>query len=126
MNQLTVTQGEWSLLEILWHDGPQTLMELVPKLKQKANWSKSTTATMVRRMSEKGILTYEVQGRSKLFTPCVERNAVVAQETDSLLQRAYAGSIGLMVSTLVQRKSLTPKDIDELYQILRDAEEKVK
>lgn len=126
MEQMTVTPSEWNVLEVLWQDGPQTLTELVPKLQERIGWSKSTTATMVRRMSEKGILTYEIQGRGKLFIPNVARNAVVAQETDSLLKRAYQGSIGLMVSAMAQRNNLTKQDIDELYQILKDAEENAK
>lgn len=126
MEQMTVTPSEWNVLEVLWQDGPQTLTELVPKLQERIGWSKSTTATMVRRMSEKGILTYEIQGRGKLFIPNVDRNVVVAQETDSLLKRAYQGSIGLMVSAMAQRNNLTKQDIDELYQILKDAEENAK
>lgn len=126
MEPFTVSPSEWNLLEVLWKDGPQTLTELVPKMAEKSGWSKSTTATMVRRMSEKGILIYEIQGRGKLFIPNVDRNAVVAQETDSLLKRAYRGSIGLMVSAMAQRNDLTKKDIDELYQILRDAEANAK
>ncbi len=126
MEQMTVTPSEWNVLEVLWKEGPQTLTELVPKLQDRIGWSKSTTATMVRRMSEKGILTYEIQGRGKLFIPNVDRNVVVAQETDSLLKRAYQGSIGLMVSAMAQRNNLTKQDIDELYQILKDAEENAK
>lgn len=126
MEQLTVTPGEWNILEVIWQDGPQTLTELVPKLKIKAGWSKSTTATMVRRMIDKNILGYEMQGRGKLLISNVDRNVVVAQETDSLLKRAYYGSVGLMLSAMVQRNSLTKKEIDELYKILKDAEENAK
>ena len=49
-----------------------------------------------------------------------------AAETDSLLQRAYHGSVGLLVNTLAQREALTQADIDELYAILRKAEEGAK
>ena len=126
MNPISISPSEWNVLELLWEDSPQTLSELVPKLNRQVGWSKSTTATMVRRMSEKGLLRFEIRGRGKLFFPNVERNDVVAQETDSLLHRAYRGSIGLMVSAMAQRSPLTKEDIDELYQILKEAEEKAK
>ena len=48
---------------------------------------------------------------------------VVAQETDSLLSRAYHGSLGLMLSAMVGSKGLKKSDIDELYAILKKAEE---
>lgn len=126
METYTVTPSEWALLEILWRDGPQTLTELVPKLAESAGWSKSTTATMLRRMSEKGILGYEVQGRGKLFFPNIQREEVVARERDSLLRRAYNGSIGMLVSAMAENNRLTKQDIAELYAILKDAEENVK
>ena len=120
--KLTVTQTEWSIMELLW-EAPRTLMELVNTLGETLCWSKSTVTTMVRRMTEKGLVDYDTDGRTKLFRPAVSRENVVAQETDSLLNRAYRGSLGLMLSTMVNHKRLSKADIDELYAILRQAEE---
>lgn len=120
--KLTVTHTEWSIMELLWEE-PRTLMELVNTLGKTVGWSKSTVTTMVRRMTEKELITYDTDGRTKLFRPAVDREDVVAQETDSLLDRAYRGSLGLMLSTLVNHKHLSKADIDELYAILKQAEE---
>ena len=46
---------------------------------------------------------------------------MAAAETDSLLKRAYHGSVGLLVNALAERESLTQKDIEELYAVLRYA-----
>lgn len=120
--KLTVTQTEWSIMELLW-EAPRTLMELVNTLSKTVCWSKSTVTTMVRRMTEKGLVDYDTDGRTKIFRAAVSRENVVAQETDSLLNRAYQGSLGLMLSTMVNHKRLSKSDIDELYAILRQAEE---
>jgi BlaI family penicillinase repressor len=120
--KLAVTQTEWSIMELLW-ESPRTLMELVDALGHSIGWSKSTVTTMVRRMTEKDLVTYDTDGRTKLFRAAVEREDVVAQETDSLLERAYNGSLGLMLSTMVNHKQLSKADIDELYAILKEAEE---
>ena len=123
--QHMVTQSEWQIMEVLW-DEAKTLMELVSVLSERVGWSKSTVTTMIRRMEEKGLIAHEVQGRAKLFRAGVSREDVVARETDSLINRAYRGSIGMLVSAMAQRKNLTQADIDELYAILKEAEEKVK
>lgn len=123
--QQTVTHAEWSIMELLW-EAPQTLMELVGTLAQTVGWSKSTVTTMVRRMNEKGLIAYDTDGRTKLFRAAVNREDVVARETDSLLDRAYQGSLGLMLSAMVSHKHLTRSDIDELYAILKKAEEEAK
>ncbi len=121
----SLSPSEWRVMECMW-TGPKTLMELVRALKDSAGWAKSTVTTMVRRMEEKGLIAYEVSGRAKVFRATLAREDAAAAETDSLLERAFHGSVGLLVSSLVDRSSLTRADIDELYAILDKAEEKSK
>ncbi|MDE6588857.1 MAG: BlaI/MecI/CopY family transcriptional regulator [Oscillospiraceae bacterium] len=116
-----LSPSEWRVMECLW-DGPKTLMELVRALKDSAGWAKSTVTTMVRRMEEKGLVAYETSGRAKVFRAALGREDAAAAETDCLLERAFHGSVGLLVSSLVERSSLTKADIDELYAILDKAE----
>ena len=123
--QVNLNHSEWLVMECLW-EKPHTLMELVASLGQSVGWSKSTVATEVRRMAVKGILTYDEQGRTKIFRPAVTREAVATRETRSLLQRAYHGSVGLLVSAMAKSDGLTQEDIDELYAVLRKAEEAAK
>lgn len=118
----TVTPNEWHIMELLW-DSPRTLMDLVAALAEQMGWSKSTVTTMVRRMDEKGLITYHTEGRTKIFRSAVSREDVTARETNSLLRRAYHGSIGLLVSSMAQRNGLSKEDIDQLYAILKEAEE---
>ena len=117
----TVTQNEWHIMELLWQS-PRTLMELVTLLSEQQGWAKSTVTTMVHRMDAKGLITYETQGRTKIFTPAINREEAVLRETNSLLQKAYNGSVGMLVSAMAHRNRLTQEDIDELYAILKEAE----
>lgn len=121
--QQTVTHNEWHIMELLW-EAPKTLMELVNALSEQQGWAKSTVTTMVRRMDNKGLITYETQGRTKIFTPAITREDAVLRETDSLLRKAYNGSLGLLISAMVQHNELSKEDIDELYAILKEAEVK--
>lgn len=123
--QPSLNQSEWQVMELLWQK-PHTLMEMVSALSQTVGWSKSTVATMVRRMEEKGLISYQEQGKARVFSPNVSLEHVAARETDSLLNRAYKGSLSMLVSNLVQRNGLSQDDIDELYAILKQAEEDTK
>ena len=120
-----LSPSEWRVMECLW-TGPKTLMELVRALGDSAGWAKSTVTTMVRRLEEKGLIDYEQLGRAKVFRAALAREDAAAAETDSLLARAFQGSVGLLVSSLADRNSLTRADIDELYAILDRAEEESK
>lgn len=121
--QTALTESEWRVMEVLWR-APSTLMELVRALAGSAGWAKSTVTTMVRRMEDKGLIGHEEQGRAKVFRPLLGREDAVMAETESLLHRAYHGSVGLMVSTLVRNSDLTQEELAELYAILERAEGK--
>ena len=122
MPDVTLTNSEWYVLDCLWEHSPLTVMELVERLSQKVGWAKSTTITTLRRMEEKGLVHCEVTGRTRHYRPSVERRKAVRRETRSFLNKVYRGSVGLMVSAMAQDKALTRKEIDELYEILRQAE----
>lgn len=120
-----ITQSEWPIMELLW-ESPKTLMELVNALTVQIGWSKSTIVTMVRRLDDKGLITFHTEGRTKIFRPVVTRDEVAAHETTSLLRRAYNGSVSMLVSAMAHRNDLTKADIDELYAILKEAEDTLK
>lgn len=122
--EIRVTNSEWYVMNCLWEENPRTLMQLVPLLNEQVGWSKSTSATMVRRMSEKGLIGYQENGKTKYFFPKVKKEDVVVQETRDFLQRIYDGSIGMMMSALVRQNDLSKEDIRELQEILKEAEKK--
>ena len=123
MNDKIPTQGEWNVLSCLWERAPMTAMELAAALEEKVGWAKSTTLTTLRRMEEKGLVKAEAVGRARHYTPAVERQGAAARETRSFLDKVYRGSVGLMVSSMVEDKALSRDEIDQLYEILRQAEE---
>lgn len=122
MKDVHVTDSEWYVLDCLWQQSPQTAMELVEALSRRIGWAKSTTLTTLRRMEEKGLLAGETVGRSRRFTPLVDREAVILRETSGFLDRVYRGSVGLMVSTMARRQALTEEDLEVLRAILAQAE----
>jgi BlaI family penicillinase repressor len=120
-----INQSEWPIMELLW-ESPKTLMELVNTLTKTIGWSKSTITTLVRRMDDKGLITFHTVGRAKVFRSVISRQEATTRETNFLLSRAYHGSVGLMISAMVQQNNLSKADIDELYSILKEAEEGMK
>ena len=123
--QVSLTSAEWRVMELLW-TSPRTLMELVRALGDRVGWAKSTVATVVRRMEETGLIRAEQEGRTKVFSPCVGRAEVAAAETESLLSRAYQGSVGLMVNALLRERTLSKEELDELYALLEQGQEERK
>lgn len=116
---MKVTGSEWYILECLWKEEPKTLMQIAAELKERQGWARSTCATMLKRMEEKGLVTYKEQGRTKYFYAGIEREEVAGKQTKDFLERIYHGSIGMMMSALVEKNELSEKDIEELETILQ-------
>ena len=115
--------GEWKLMERLWDQAPQTLMQLVHALSAEVGWTKSTVATMVRRMEAKGLLRFEDGGKAKYIFPAVTREEASRAETDGLIDKVFRGSPGLLMASLIEQNELSQEEIDELYAMLKRAEE---
>ncbi len=117
------TPTEWKLMECLWQTELCTGREAVSFMKRAAGWSRSTTLTMLRRMTEKGAIDCRTQDGVNVYRALVPRESAVQRETEEFLDRVYHGSVGLLLSAMTERQHLSQAEIDELYDILRKAEE---
>ena len=112
-----LTPAEWRIMDCLWRSAPLTLMQLVSALKEETDWRKSTIATLLGRMEEKDLIRYETNGLAQADA--------AMKETASLLDRAYQGSLGLLVSTMVENRAVSKEELADLQAILQKAEEEL-
>lgn len=119
---INLTNTEWNLMECLWEASPRTGREAIDYLQEHVGWTRSTTLTMLRRMTDKKLIRCEEKDGMKIYSPLVRREDAVIKETDDFLNRVYKGSVSLMMNAITKRQELTKKEIDELYSILREAE----
>ena len=123
LNNKVLTQTEWYLMEALWVNSRQTGREAVEYLKRSVGWSRSTTLTMLRRMTEKGYVRCVEENGVFVYYPVLHREEAALQETESFLNRVYNGSISTFMSAFTKKQKLSKAEIDELYSIIRQAEE---
>ena len=122
--RIHLSDGEWKLMNALWARSPQTVTELVREMAGETGWTKHTIIKMLSRMEEKGAVRHEEGGRAKRFFPTADRQAAAREETESFLRKVYGGSIGLMMSAMVEADALSDRDVRELTAILHRAERK--
>ena len=122
-NEKNLTPTEWHLMECLWEHSPRTGREAAEYMAASQGWSRSTTLTLLRRMTAKGFIACHEENGVKVFSPLIARTDAAVRETDNFLSRVYRGSVSTLLSAVTQRQSLTRQEIDELYEIIRQAEE---
>lgn len=118
-----LSEAEWKVMELLWDNAPQTMMQITNYFKDSTGWTKHTVMTFLRRMEEKGAIHYEEGGRAKLYYPDIDKSEAMLQETEEFLDKVFGGRLGLMLNTMVEKKALSKGEIEELYAILKKAEE---
>lgn len=118
-----LSEAEWHVLESLWADSPKVGSQIVADMEARKGWSRSTTLTMLRRMTEKGLLACDDSGKMKTYTSLVPREDAVKKETESFLDRVYQGSVSMLLNSFVKKQRLSAGEIKELREILDQAEE---
>lgn len=122
-NEKNLTPTEWHLMECLWEHAPRTGREAAEYMAASQGWSRSTTLTLLRRMTSKGFIGCDEENGIHVYMPMIARSEAAVRETDNFLSRVYRGSVSTLLSTVTQRQQLTKAEIDELYDIIRKAEE---
>lgn len=121
MREVDLSSGEWKLMNQLWQNAPRTITQLVADLADDTGWSKNTIITMLNRLEAKGAVRHEEGGRAKEYYPAVEKAGVALRETESLLDRIYGGSLGLLVNAFVEQKGISESERAQLLKILEEA-----
>ena len=121
---VSLSDGEWKIMNWLWESEGKTITELTAALQEETAWDKHIIITMLNRMEKKGAVAHKKVGRAKVFYPIVPRGEVSMQETRGFLQKVYRGSLGMMVNAMVQDHALSGEEIQELYDILDQAKRK--
>lgn len=121
-NELDLTPAEWRVMECLWARSPLTGREVSESLAASAGWTRSTALTMLRRMTEKGLIACSDEKGVREYAPLLVRSDAAQRETESFLDRVYSGSVSMMVSAMTKKQALPQSEIDELYALLSSLE----
>ncbi|MDD2973020.1 MAG: BlaI/MecI/CopY family transcriptional regulator [Lachnospiraceae bacterium] len=113
-----ISEAEYEVMKLVWKYAPISTNEITEKLTQTTSWSPKTIQTLIKRLVDKGALTYEKSSRVFVYTPLVQEQAYINQESNSFLNRFYDGNITSMISAYLENDQLSPNEISELRNLL--------
>lgn len=111
---------EMKFAEIIWEKEPVSSGELVKLANERLGWKKSTTYTIIKRLSDKGIFTNE----KGTVTSNISRQEFQVKKTEQFVEENFDGSLPDFVAAFVSRKSLSDAEIKELTDIIRGKKKK--
>ena len=113
-----ISEAEYEVMKVIWKYAPINTNEITDKLLQCTDWSPKTIHTLINRLAGKGAITYEKQSRVFVYTPLIQEQDYLKQESDSFLNRYFNGNISAMVSAYLEDDELSKSDIEELRTLL--------
>ncbi len=121
-NALKISDSEWRIMKVLWQEPRLSLGEIVSQLKDDTSWSSTTIRTMIGRLMEKGVVGADKSQSNFRFYPLVSQEDCLQTVAESFVDRAFEGSISMMVATLVNGKKISPDELAELKQVIDEME----
>lgn len=113
-----ISEAEFEVMKVVWKHAPISTNEITERLLRSTVWSPKTIQTLIKRLVNKGALTYEKQGRVFVYTPIVKENEYIDQKSNSFLERYYGGNITAMLSAYIENDKLSETDIEGLRSLL--------
>ena len=123
MKTISIGDSELEIMKVIWRaDGPITSLDIGKEVEDKG-WKKTTIATFLTRLVEKGALSASKSGKLYYYTPLITEKEYRKAQTRSLITNLYNGSVRDFAVSLFEEQKLSAKDIEELRSIFVEKEE---
>lgn len=110
-----IFESEYRFCLILWEHEPIKSAELAKLCKERLGWSKTTTYTVIKRLSDRGVLKSE----NTIVSSLVSKEEAQQSELDELMEKKFEGSLPAFIAAFGRRQELSDEDIEEIRRIIQ-------
>ena len=120
-------ESELDIMLVLWnHTPPMNRMEIEKVINTKKSLAPTTILSLLARLEAKNFVEVTKQGKMNLYTPLVSQSDYQAHESQSVLEKLYGNSLKKFVTSLYQGKKVSPEEIQDLSDFLKELEDREK
>lgn len=119
MSTPQIFDSEYKFCLLLWDLQPINSTKLVQVCKDKLGWSKATTYTVIRRLSERGV----VKNENSIVTALVSKEDVQKARMENLMEETFQGSIPAFIAAFSRSKKLSRQEVEQLQNLIDSFEE---
>ena len=114
-----IFEKEYKFCLILWDHEPIRSGDLAKLCEEQLGWKTTTTYTVIKRLSDRGVLKNE----NMTVTSLVSRDEVQASEIDEFVEEKFEGSLPAFFAAFAKRQRISENDLDELQAMIDRARE---
>lgn len=109
-----IFESEYRFCLLLWKSEPISCANMAAICKEELGWSRTTTYTVIKRLSERGVLKNE----NSIVTSLVSKEEVQISEIDEMMEKTFEGSLPAFIAAFAKRQQLSSEDIEEIRKII--------
>ncbi|MGN0339039.1 MAG: BlaI/MecI/CopY family transcriptional regulator [Lachnospira sp.] len=113
IKDIKVFPSEYNFCKILWENEPVTSNELVKLCNQQLEWKKSTTYTVIRRLTERGIIKSE----NAVVTSLVSKEEVDSAQSIEIVDNTFGGSLPDFIAAFSRQRSISEQEKEDIKRI---------
>lgn len=109
-----IFESEYRFCLILWENEPIRSTELAKLCKERLDWSKTTTYTVIKRLSDRGVIKSE----NAIVSAIVSKEEAQLSELEELMDKKFEGSLPAFIAAFGHRQNLSDAEIAEIRRII--------
>ena len=114
MNEIRLGAIESRFADIVWEKAPLTTAELIRICEAEFSWKRTTTYTVLKRLSERGIFKND----NGTVTVLISKDEFYSMQSEKVVNESFGGSLPAFIAAFASRQNLSQNDIDEIRSII--------
>ena len=109
-----IFESEYRFCRILWEHEPIKSKELVKLCQEQLGWKPTTTYTVIKRLSERGV----VKNENTMVSALVSQEEVQAAQVDEMMEKTFDGSLPAFIAAFSRNRKVSPEEIDQVQAMI--------
>ena len=114
---MQLTKTEEQLMQNLWELKKAFMKDLIDAYPDPKP-APTTTATLLKRMGDKGFVGFKVYGNSREYYPLVAKTDYFTKHVNGLIKNFFNDSAPQFASFFTQRTNLSSEELEEMKEII--------
>ena len=114
-----IFESEYRFCLLLWDHEPVNSTRLVALCKEQLGWSKATTYTVIRRLSDRGVLKNE----NTIVSALISKEEAQTSRLNEMVEETFQGSMPAFIAAFSKTKKLSRQEVEQLQAMIDSYEE---
>ncbi len=114
MDTPRISESEYRFCLILWENEPIKSKELVRLCEERLGWKSTTTFTVIKRLSDRGV----VKNEKTIVSALISKEQVQESEIEEMVEKTFEGSIPAFLAAFGRHRKMSEKEIEEIKKII--------